>query len=65
MQRLFSTPAFRALWTRARDGYPADFTAYVDALVRGVAMAQPRDFAADIKATVAQLRAAAAEGVEP
>jgi len=65
MQRLFSTPAFRALWTRARGGYPADFTAYVDGLVSDVAMAEPLDFAAQIKATVAQLRAAVAQGGEP
>jgi hypothetical protein len=61
---VFSTPAFRALWTRARSGYAADFTEHVDGLVRDVAMAEPLDFAAQIKATVAQLRAGGAQGGE-
>jgi hypothetical protein len=58
LQRLLGTPAFRALWKASRATYHADFAAYVEALVGDAPLGPPLDFAAQIKAGVADAKAA-------
>ena len=57
LQRLLGTPAFRALWKSSRGSYHPDFAAYVEALVGDAPLGQPLDFAAQIKAGAADVRA--------
>ena len=57
LQRLLSTPAFRVLWMRSRGTYPAEFAAYVGALVAAAPLGAPLDLAAMIKTGVAELKA--------
>jgi hypothetical protein len=59
VQRIFSAPAFRALWTMNHSGYAPEFAAYVEALLQDVPIAGPQDFAGQIKTAVAQMKAAA------
>jgi hypothetical protein len=58
VKRLLAAPAFRALWTISRNAFAAEFTGYIDALLRDVPLAAPEDYSAQIRAVAAELRAA-------
>lgn len=58
VRRILGAPAFRALWVASRGGYAPQFAAYVDALIADAPLDPPLDLAAQIRSTVAQLKAA-------
>jgi hypothetical protein len=57
IRRVLGAPTFRALWVTSKSGYAPEFAAYVDALIAGSPLATPLDLAAQIRSTVAQLKA--------
>ena len=59
VMRMFSAPAFRALWTLSRELYAPEFALHVDRLLNDVAIAPPSDLAAQVRVAVAELEAAA------
>jgi hypothetical protein len=56
--RMFSAPAFRALWTLSRELYAPEFALYVDGLLKDVPLAGSSDLAAQVTAAVAELKVA-------
>ena len=58
VKRILGAPAFRALWVATRRSYAPEFAAYVDALIAGAPLDPPLDLSAQIRSTVAQLKAA-------
>jgi hypothetical protein len=58
VKRILGARAFRALWVTTRRSYAPEFAAYVDALIAGAPLDPPLDISAQIRSTVAQLKAA-------
>jgi hypothetical protein len=58
VKRILGAPAFGALWVTSRGGYAPDCVANVDGLIAEAPLDPPLDVAAQIKTTVAQLKAA-------
>ena len=56
-QNILGTPAFRALWTRSRGTYAPDFVAYVETLLGDAPLGPSLDFAAQIRESVAEMKA--------
>ena len=56
---LLSQPVLRAMWTMTRATFSPEFVAHVEAHTLNVPLAPPHDYAEQLKAAVAEVRAAA------
>jgi hypothetical protein len=55
---LLCIPVMRAIWNSSRQFYAPTFVSYVDTLLEGMPLAQPRDMGAQLKADVSALTTA-------
>jgi hypothetical protein len=60
IRRMLSAPAFRALWTITGAGYAPEFASYINGLLKDAPLFS-QDYAAQISAVGADLKAAAAQ----
>jgi hypothetical protein len=58
---MLQMPALRTIWNMTRDGYSPKFVAYVEADTLNVPLSPPHDYAEQLKAAMAEVRAAAAK----